>query len=71
MSTGLTCLILTSFLKNAGEKIYRYLEGMTWEDIGELFHANKSTIKRWHRKAIEEIVLPEEQITKKLDVYER
>ena len=45
--------------------IYRYLEGMTWEEIGNLFHAGRSTVKRWHRKAIEQIVLPEEQINKK------
>jgi len=45
--------------------IYRYLEGMTWEEIGNLFHAGRTTVKRWHRKAIEQIVLPEEQINKK------
>ena len=45
--------------------IYRYPEGMTWEEIGNLFHAGRTTVKRWHRKAIEQIVLPEEQINKK------
>ena len=45
--------------------IYRYMEGMTWDEIGELFHADKSTIKRWHWKAIEQIVLPEERNIKK------
>ena len=45
--------------------IYRYLEGMTWEEIGDLIYADRSTVKRWHRKAIEQIVLPEEQINKK------
>jgi DNA-directed RNA polymerase specialized sigma24 family protein len=45
--------------------IYRYLEGMPWEEIGNLFHAGRTTVKRWHRKAIEQIVLPEEQINKK------
>ena len=38
---------------------------MTWDEIGELFHADKSTIKRWHWKAIEQIVLPEERNIKK------
>jgi len=45
--------------------IYRYLEGMTWEEIGDLIYADRTTVKRWHRKAIEQIVLPEEQINKK------
>ncbi len=45
--------------------IYRYLEGMTWEEIGELVYADRSTVKRWHRKAIEQIVLPEERIMEK------
>ena len=46
--------------------IYRYLEGMTWEEIGELLHAGRSTIIRWHQIAIDQIVLPEEQIIKKI-----
>ena len=45
--------------------IYRYLEGMTWEEIGNLFHAGRSTVKRWHRKAIEQIILPEEWTSQK------
>ena len=45
--------------------IYRYLEGMTWEEIGDLVHADRSTIKRRHRKAIEQIVLPDGLIIEK------
>ena len=47
--------------------IYRYLEGLTWEEIGDLIYADRSTVKRWHRKAIEQIVLPEERIFKVSD----
>lgn len=42
--------------------VYKYLEGMTSEQIGNLFDVDKSTIKRWHKKAIEQITLPEEPI---------
>ena len=45
--------------------IYRYLEGMTWEEIGDLIYADRTTVKRWHRKAIEQIVLPEEWTSQK------
>jgi len=45
--------------------IYRYLEGMTWEEIGDLIYADRSTVKRWHRKAIEQIILPEEWTSQK------
>ena len=39
--------------------IYKYLEGYTSEQIGALLEVDKSTVKRWHRKAIEQITLPE------------
>ena len=42
--------------------VYRYLEGMTFEKIGEELYAGKSTIVRWHRKAIDQIRLPEDAI---------
>ena len=45
--------------------VYRYLEGMTWEDIGDLLHAGRSSVIRWHQKAIDQITLPEDAIIAK------
>ncbi len=42
--------------------VYRYLEGMTWEEMGGLLHAGKTTLKRWHNQAIDQIILPEDLI---------
>ena len=42
--------------------IYKYLEGMTYEEIGALLGAEKTTIKRWHEKAIGQITLPDDLI---------
>ena len=42
--------------------IYRYLEGMTWEEAADLLHAGVSTLKRWHRDALDRLVLPENPI---------
>lgn len=32
---------------------YRYLEWRTWEDICDTMYLSLSTIKRWHKKALE------------------
>ena len=45
--------------------VYKYLEGMTFEKIGMMLHVDKSTVKRWHRKAIDQITLPEDAIIAK------
>ena len=42
--------------------MYKYLEGMTEEQIGEKLYVARPTITRWHRKAIAQITLPEEPI---------
>ena len=42
--------------------VYKYLEGMTADKIGEMLSADRSTIYRWHREAIDQITLPEELI---------
>ena len=42
--------------------VYRYLEGMTLEKIGDMFCVDKSTIKRWLKIAMEQITLPEDAI---------
>lgn len=55
-------LEIISRLENMDEQMvlrYRYLKNMTWDEIGRDLHAGKSTIKRWHENAIENVVLPE------------
>ena len=42
--------------------IYRYLEGMTWEEIEHLLHVSKATLKNWHKKAISLLEMPENPI---------
>ena len=42
--------------------VYRYLEGYTWEEIGDLLNVDRSTAKRWHEKAISQVTLPDEPI---------
>jgi len=42
---------------------YRYIHNMTWEDIGDELHADKSTVRRWHGTALTHVVLPENPTT--------
>lgn len=58
-------LEMISKLENIDEQMvlrYRYLRSMTWEEIGRELHAGKTTITRWHDKAMENAVLPENPI---------
>lgn len=41
---------------------YRYIHNMTWEDIGDELHADKSTVRRWHGSALTHVVLPDDPI---------
>ncbi len=41
---------------------YRYTQNMTWEQIGEELHANRTTVYRWHNTALDHIVLPKNPI---------
>lgn len=41
---------------------YRYLHNETWEHIGEILHADESTVRRWHHRALHSIKLPEDYI---------
>ncbi|MBR0393273.1 MAG: sigma-70 family RNA polymerase sigma factor [Oscillospiraceae bacterium] len=43
--------------------MYRYVDNMTWEQVGAHLCIGKSTAKRWKEKALEQIVLPENLIT--------
>ncbi len=38
---------------------YRYIHGMKWEEIGRKLHVGRSTLHRWHRAALECVVVPE------------
>ena len=44
---------------------FKYLEGMSFEKIGDVLHANKSTVYRWHKQAVGKITLPENAIIAK------
>lgn len=41
---------------------YRYIHNMTWEKIGDVLHADRSTVYRWHNTAIRHVVLPDDPI---------
>lgn len=38
---------------------YRYVHGMTWDQIGNEMHADRTTIYRWHGRALTHVILPE------------
>ena len=44
---------------------YKYLEGKTMKQIGDMLNVDRRTVYRWHDKAIEQIVLPEDAINTK------
>ncbi|MCD7724938.1 MAG: DUF1492 domain-containing protein [Clostridiales bacterium] len=41
---------------------YRYVESRTWEEIGEYLNVNRTTVYRWHNRALEKIVIPENPV---------
>ena len=38
---------------------YRYLEHLTWEQIGDRLFIDESTARRRHKKALDGLVIPE------------
>ena len=42
---------------------YRYVHGKTWEEIGDELHADRTTVYRWHNKALRHLTLPENPVT--------
>ena len=38
---------------------YRYIHNLTWEQIADELNADKVTVWRWHKKALQSAVLPE------------
>ncbi len=52
-------------LDDAGYRLvmlYRYLEGMSWAEIGDRLEIARCTAKRWHAQALLEMTLPENPI---------
>ena len=41
---------------------YRYIHNMTWEKIGDVLHADRTTVYRWHNTAIRHVVLTDDPI---------
>ena len=41
---------------------YRYVENMTWEQIGDKLFADERSARRWHDKALKHITMPKELI---------
>lgn len=42
---------------------YRYVHNYTWEQIGTELHADARTVRRWHGKALQHVVLPQNPVT--------
>ena len=42
--------------------MYKYLDGMSYEEIGEKLHSERTAVFRRHKKAIEQIRLPDDPI---------
>lgn len=41
---------------------YRYIQGLTWEQIGLEMNADERTIRRWHGNALLHITIPEKPV---------
>ena len=41
---------------------YRYIHNLTWEQIGDELHADRTTVYRWHNSAINHVTMPENPI---------
>lgn len=42
---------------------YRYVHNYTWEQIGTELHADSRTVRRWHGKALQHVILPKNPVT--------
>lgn len=52
-------------LGNADERMvlmYRYIDNLTWEKIAEEMDADPKTVWRWHKSALDHIVVPKNPI---------
>ena len=42
--------------------LYRYIEDLTWDEIGIALGIGKTTVKRWHQEALQKVRMPENPI---------
>ena len=42
--------------------MYSYLHNYTWEQIGEVLFADAITVRKWHKKVLETMKVPENPI---------
>lgn len=52
-------------VQNTDERMvlrYRYVDHMTWEQIGMTLYADPRTVRRWHGNALNHVVMPENPI---------
>ena len=42
--------------------LYRYLEGMTYPQIGDLLYMDRTTAQRWKERAVDSLELPENPV---------
>lgn len=52
-------------VEDPGERLvleYRYLYGMSWEEIADELCANTRTVRRWHEEALKHVVVPKNAI---------
>ncbi len=48
-------LLAIDTLENTNHRlclVYRYLEWLSWDDIGKKMYASRSTLNRWHEQAL-------------------
>lgn len=53
-------------VRNTNERMVlqlRYINAQTWEAIAEELHADRSTVIRWHGKALYNLVMPQKPMT--------
>ena len=53
-------------VRNPNERMVlqlRYINGQTWEAIAEELHADRSTVIRWHGKALYNFIMPKKPMT--------
>ena len=42
---------------------FRYIKNLTWPRIADLMYVDESTVRRWHNKALNHFVVPENPTT--------
>lgn len=57
--------VVITTLEDTDERMvlkYRYVHNYTWEQIGNELHADARTVRRWHGKALQHVIMPENPI---------